>query len=125
MNKVTMKIWDRIFVLKVDYDCFRGEELLQIQKDAIQQFVGSEEKISASLPEVKEYCLKQNADDIGSEDIENIFKYVLPKSLYAKREDDKRVVALMCDYKFDMEHGLAVIFENEKVKAIGAQDIAL
>ena len=33
--------------------------------------------------------------------------------------------AIMCNYKFDMENGIAVVFENEKFSDIGKQDIIL
>lgn len=32
-------------------------------------------------------------------------------------------LALMCNYKFDPEHGIAIVFENGKYKEIGEQDI--
>jgi hypothetical protein len=31
----------------------------------------------------------------------------------------------MCNFKFDMEHGLAIVFEDEKLKKIGPQEIVL
>ena len=49
----------------------------------------------------------------------------MPKSLFVRRDEAKRIVAIMCDYRFDMEHGLAVVFENEQFKMIGEQDIIL
>lgn len=57
--------------------------------------------------------------------INNIFKYVAPKYLYVARNNEKHVVAIMCNYKFDPENGIAVIFENEKFSKIGMQDIIL
>ena len=41
------------------------------------------------------------------------------------RNEEKRIVALMCNYKFDIENGIAIVFENEKLKDIGIQDIIL
>ena len=41
------------------------------------------------------------------------------------REKEERVFAILCNYKFDIEHGLAVVYENEKFKTVGAQDITL
>lgn len=48
----------------------------------------------------------------------------MPKYLFVKREINKHVVA-MCNYKFDMEHGIAVVFENEMFSKIVSQDIIL
>ena len=77
------------------------------------------------MDQVKQYCLKSNKADIGSDNIENIFKYVAPKYLYVARNKDSRIVAIMCNYKFDPENGIAVVFENEKLNKIGMQDIIL
>ncbi len=32
-------------------------------------------------------------------------------------------IAILYDYNYDSEHGLAVVFENEILKEIGPQDI--
>lgn len=56
--------------------------------------------------------------------VDNIFKYVIPKTISVPKAK-KRVVAIMCNFKFDMEHGMAIVFEDEKIKKIGPQDIVL
>ena len=38
---------------------------------------------------------------------------------------NSRVVAIMCNYKFDMEHGIAIVFKNEMFSKIVSQDIIL
>ena len=59
------------------------------------------------------------------EAFENIFKYVMPKSIFVPHTKKHRIAAIMCNYKFDMEHGIAVVFENGKLKKVGTQDIVL
>lgn len=125
MSKEKITMWSREFDMEVKYDCYSGEEILQIQRDAIGAFLKSGAAIDAALDQVKQYCLKNNRVDIGSDSIENIFKYVAPKYLYVARNKEKRVVAIMCNYKFDPENGIAVVFENEKFSKIGMQDIIL
>ena len=125
MNKEKITIWGRDFDMEVKYDCYSGEEVLQIQKDALETFLKAGANIDASLDQVKQYCLKMNKADIGSDSIENIFKYVAPKYLYVERNKEKHVVAIMCNYKFDLENGIAIVFENEKFSKIGVQDIIL
>lgn len=121
MNK-TINVWGRDFRLEIIYDVFKGEEVLDEQITALSEFLKKKDILLKDATPVKEYCLKDRGDEIG-ETIENIFKYVIPTSLYIKRETKKRVVALLCNYKFDLEHGLAILFENEKLKEIGEQDI--
>ena len=88
-------------------------------------FLDAKHAIEDSLEAVKQYCLSCNATEIGTKTIENIFKYVAPKYLYIPRNADKHVVAIMCNYKFDPENGIAVVFENEQFKEIVRQDIIL
>lgn len=125
MNKVKVLIWGREFDLDVVYDCYSNEEILTLQKDAVEAFVRTDKAIAASLDIVREYCLSENREEIGSDVIENIFKYVAPKYLYVSRDEEKRVVSIMCNYKFDLENGIAVVFENEEFSKIGKQDIIL
>lgn len=125
MNKEKIEIWGRKLELGIKYDCYTGEEVLDSQKEALEAFLKSEENIASSLQEVKKYCLGQNREEIGNSDIENIFKYVAPKYLYVVRNTDRHIVSVMCNYKFDQENGIAVVFENEKFSKIGRQDIIL
>lgn len=125
MNKINVKIWGREYEMNIIYDCYSGEKVLSSQIDAVKAFSSSTQAIEESLPEVKKYCLTMDKEEINTDTIENIFKYVAPKYLYVSREDKKHVVSIMCNYKFDQEHGIAVVFENEKFSKIGKQDIIL
>ena len=115
-------IWGRDFELKVVYDCYAGEEILPLQKNTFEEFSNNAELLSSSLSDVKKYCIEENQDDIGSDQIENIFKYVMPESIYVKRDGR---VALICRYKFDAEHGIAVVFNGGKLEEVGSQDIIM
>ena len=77
-----------------------------------------------ALGEIKHYIERTSDTDVKAEKIDNIFKYVIPKRIFIPRTD-KKIMAILCDYKFDMENGIAVVFENEKFKEIGVQDIIL
>ena len=125
MNKIKMMLWGREFNLDITYDCYSNEKVLKSQETAVQDFSKAEELIDSSLEEVKKYCLSINKEEIGAEVIENIFKYVAPKYLFVPREENKQVVAIMCNYKFDSESGIAIVFENGKYKMIGKQEIIL
>ena len=116
-----MTIWGRDFDIKIIYDAFTGEEILDEQKMAFEAFIAESEKLLSDPGDVAQFCIKQNRKEIG-ETVTNIFKYVIPTSLLVKRDKKKRVVALLCDYRFDEEHGLALIFENERFVRIAPQD---
>jgi hypothetical protein len=123
MNKIDLNIWGRNFELNIIYQNFPNEEIISNQEKTLAGI--STIDFDMALPKVEAYIQKYNFDDISEDKITNIFKYVMPKNILIPRLYDKRVVALMCNYKFDMEHGMAVIFENERFKEVGLQDIIL
>lgn len=119
MNK-SIEIWNRKFNLPITFDCYENEEILDTQLDAIKEFKISEEMQEKS----KEAIIKQIKKNTESEsEIDNVFKYVRPMEIYVSRHKKKKIVGLMCVYKLDMEHGLAIVFENNKFVKIGEQDI--
>ena len=122
-KKLKVIIWDREFELSVIYQNFPGEEVIENQ----EKIAGTISTIDFSVAQkgVEQYIRKYNSADLNGDEIANIFKYVIPKSLLIPREYDKRIFAIMCNYKFDMEHGIAVVFEDEKYKTVGPQDIIL
>ena len=124
-DKIKVTIWGRELELGITYDCYSGEEILEAQKDAVQAFVKATNNIDKALDSVKKYCLSENKEEIGSSTIENIFKFVAPKYLYIVRDAKKHVVSIMCNYKFDVENGIAIVFENEQFSKIVKQNIIL
>ncbi len=123
MNKIKINIWGRDFELYISYHIFPGENITETQmhtSEAISQI-----DFTDSLGEVKKYIVKDNSELFGSRSIDNIFKYVKPKCIMVARSKQEHIFAIMCDYKFDMEHGLAVVYENGIFKQVGPQDIIL
>lgn len=124
MPKVKMNIWGRDFKLDVIYDMYEGESITALQKETLKAFIESEEVINDALDKVKQHIIKSELSG-GLTSIDNVFKYVKPKAVFIKRDKKKRVAALLCDYKFDIEHGIAVALRNEKVVAIGSEDLII
>ncbi len=121
MHKIKTKIWDREFVLDVCKQCFPGEDPTTVQNEAEAYLESFIQALNASLKNVKEYVVHHGANITS---VNNIFKYVMPKSIFIPRTKN-RVTALLCNYKFDPEHGIAIVFENGKLKQIGMQDCVL
>lgn len=124
MNKVKVVLWGREFNIVVSYSCYPGEVITQVQKDALTEFCTQQNPVDGMLDELKQYVINTSDGKLESTNIDNIFKYVMPQSLYIPRSP-KKMVAVICNYKFDMENGIAVVFENGEFKQIGAQDIIL
>ena len=68
---------------------------------------------------------KNSTVSLADNEIENIFRYVMPKSIFVPHSKSHQIAAILCNYKFDAEHGVAVVFENGHFKKIGTQDIVL
>ena len=125
MTNTNIEIWGRKFNLKIEYDCCEGDDILPTQVTAIENLREAKSAIFDAKEKVEAYCLSKNHYEIGADHIENIFKYVMPKYLFVRRTEAKRIVAIMCNYRFDTENGIAVVFENEKLIQVGNQDIIL
>ena len=122
MDKLSFTIWGREFELDVVFDCYPGEQVTMAQRQALGNFIGRPDLLDDVKTEVEKYC-KQMDPSVTTD---NIFKFVIPRSLFVKRDkNDCRILSLMCAFKLDIEHGLAVVFRNEIFEQIGPQDIIL
>ena len=120
MPKQKITIWEREFELNVVFDCYKGEEVTNIQKEALKNFLAHPELLDGCRKKVEEYC-KNSQPDIN---LENIFRFVVPQAIFVSRSNE-HLIGIMCAYKFDMEHGLAIVFRNEVFDKIGTQDIII
>ena len=110
MNK-SFEIWGQQFNLEVIFDTFEGEEVSSKQEEALNKFVEMSSSLLSDSSSISKY-LVETSNGMVTEPV-NVFEYVLPKSLFIKRSEDKRVVVLLCDYKLDLEHGIALVYEDE------------
>lgn len=122
---IVLEIWGREFSLPVDYDCYEGEEITETQIRALKQFITHTEWIEQSKSAVENYCKEQVMSDDENNKKDNIFSYIKPECLFVKRDKDNPRIALMCKYRYDLEHGLAVVFSSDGEVAVGLQDIIL
>ncbi|MBQ6980315.1 MAG: hypothetical protein IJQ07_06690 [Clostridia bacterium] len=126
MNNLEIEIFGRKFNLDIIYDCFDNEKITEIQRDTFLNFISQKNiLLEKAQQKLKEYLSINYKAQIGN-DVDNIFRYIKPQYVYIKRSvTQERVIALLCSFKFDLEHGLAIIIKNEKEFLIGAQDIIL
>ena len=122
-KKQKLLIWGREFDLDIVFNNYPGEDIVENENLVVENL--SSIDFSDSLEPIKQYILKYYSDNLEDKDISNIFKYVIPRRILVIKDVSKRVFAVMCNFKFDMEHGLAILYENEQYKEVGAQDIVL
>ena len=118
-----MKIWGRTLEIKIQFDVYEGEKILDSQEKVLKLFQDESNDILASDDQIKKYCISNNKDEIG-DSVDNIFKYVVPNTIYIPRDNENKIV-LLCDYRFDLEHGLAIVFQNNKLIDICPQEDVL
>ncbi|MGN0594663.1 MAG: DUF6985 domain-containing protein [Hominimerdicola sp.] len=118
-------IWGRKMTLPVEYDCYEGEEVTKSQLQALEHFKSHTEWIGKSKSIVEDYCKEQVMDDDKNLKKDNIFSYIKPECLFIKRDKENPRIALMCKYRYDLEHGLAVVFSSKGEATVGLQDIIL
>lgn len=118
-------IWGRNFTLPIEYDCYEGETVTEEQVKALQHFISHSEWIANSKSYVEDFCKDQVMEDDENSKKDNIFSYIKPECIFVKRDKGHPRVALMCKYRYDLEHGLAVVFSSGGNVTVGIQDIIL
>ena len=129
IKKIKINIWNRGFELPIEYDCFSNEKVTDSQINALNVFLKDKALLDKAKISIEDYCKKDLDEDKenknkDNKNKDNIFTYIIPHYIYVKR-DEKPRVALMCKYKYDMEHGLAVVFHSNGKIEVGLQDIIL
>lgn len=122
IKEYKMIIWHRKFTLEVNYDLYPGEAVTESQINLLNYFLKNKNILVKAKKEIKRYCdLAINADEDNRKK-EDIFDYIMPDYIFVKHDDIKPRLALMCKYKYDPEHGLAIIYEKDGTISIGPQD---
>lgn len=124
IKELNISIWERAFLLPIEYDCYDDEVMTDAQKSAVKILAMHPERIVSAKVQVERFCRKEVLEDSENNKKDNIFSYVKPEYLFVKHEDKPRV-AIMCKYRYDMEHGLAIVFSNDGDITVGSQDIIL
>lgn len=124
INELNISIWERAFLLPVEYDCYDDEVVTDSQKSAVKMLTMHPEWIASAKMQVERFCREEVLKDCENNRKDNIFSYVKPECLFVKHEAKPRV-AIMCKYRYDLEHGLAVVFFADGRIAVGSQDIIL
>ena len=125
IKEVEFKIWDRDFTLPVYFETFKDMDVIKVQETALNTLLQNKEWIDAALSSVQEYSKKALLEDKTNNKKDNVFSYVKPESLFIECVPNNPRVAIMCKYRYDLEHGLAIIFSNDGRVEVGLQDIIL
>lgn len=125
IESLKITIWGRDFSLPIEYDCYEGETITTQQFDAVNCFSAHTEWVEDAKSYVEAFCKDQVMEDEENSKKDNVFSYIKPESIFVKRDKEHPRVALMCKYRYDLEHGLAVVFFSNGEITVGIQDIIL
>lgn len=124
IEKINISIWNRSFELPINYNCYEGEKVTKEQIVLLNKFIEHPEWIDNSKDAVENYCRQQVLEDEENQKVENIFSYIKPMSVFVKNVKKPRI-GLICKYRYDEEHGLAIVFDETGSISVGSEDIIL
>lgn len=124
-DELELTIWGRDFTLPIAYECYDGETITAEQRKAAEAFASRPDRIEAAKSKVESYCKEAVMEDADNQKKDNIFSYIKPERLFVKHDKGSPRTALMCKYRYDPEHGLAVVFKPDGSVAVGSQDIII
>lgn len=124
-KEVELNIWNRDLILPVYFESFKDVEVQDVQEAALAKLLENSEWITAALPIVQAYCKSALLEDETNNKKDNVFSYVKPESIFVESASENPRVSIMCKYRYDLEHGLAVVFGNDGSVEVGLQDIIL
>ena len=105
---------------------FDDEEISLVQKKTYSEFMDNIKEIfNKTFNALKDYCSKNYNISLNET---NFYKYIVPKQIYIKRESNGNNycrLAILCNFKEDVENGLAVVCKNNEIIEVGMQDIIL
>ena len=124
IDSLKINIWGRDFILRVNFNLYKGESIFPEQTELLNSLVTKKQWIENAKQKVISYCLEEVLGDEENTKKDNIFSYIMPDYIFIRHEE-KPKIAIMCNYRYDMEHGLAIVFDKNGFIELGPQDIIL
>ena len=102
-----INIWNRDLELEISYEIVSEAGITDSQRKNFELFKSIEKCKLENPDDMISFCKKNDNDKI-KDNIDNIFKYVMPREILI---GEKRV-SILCDYRYDMDDRIAIVFEN-------------
>lgn len=118
MSKVKIQVWGRDFTLDIFFDEYK--EYISCAQFETASLL-ADKAIEDGTEVIKDYIKTHITSDTPIECVDNIFKYVIPTSVYIPDTEDSEYI-VMCDYKYDLEHGIALKYGKDGLISIDSQD---
>lgn len=122
-KKVDLVIWGKKFCLPFECaDSVDPGHLTNIELSVKQFSDNSEDITDKSIPAVKEYVNK-SAKMIGIVKVDELLECINPHMLLIGIDSGNTNIALLCGFKYDPEHDIAIIYREQLLVEVGSQDL--
>lgn len=125
LNSLEVTIWGKEFSLPIEYEFYEEDPVTEQQIEAVTLFTEHPEWLDNAKQSVEQYCKEQVLSDNMNDKKDNIFSYIKPVYFFVEQNEQEPSIALMLNYRYDPEHGLAVVFKIDGEIIVGSQDIIL
>lgn len=125
LNSLEATIWGKEFSLPIEYESYEEDPVTEQQIEAVTLFIEHPEWMDNAKQSVEQYCKEQVLSDNMNDKKDDIFSYVKPVYFFVEQNEQEPSIALMLNYRYDPEHGLAVVFKIDGEIIVGSQDIIL
>lgn len=117
-----MVLWDNPLLMELEVAFSPYMEPTAVQKEAYQRFFQrADELIETAKGPIQDFCLKQDRDEFEQIDISDLYLFVRPDSIYIDcphNGGQDRIVALVCEYRFNMDSDVVAVFRNEQLERV-------
>lgn len=117
VKKQKLLFWGTVLDIKIKATAYKGDEILQPQRDSYKQFMENIVVISARSLQLTADYLKKNYGISGHDRVKEL---VTPRTILFKRDGS---YGILCDFELDEEHGLVICMAPKE--EVGIQDIFL
>lgn len=122
IKRIEIDLWGRHFSLPVEYENYYGDEVSTEQLQAVCRITDHPEKIIAAKKMVETYCHRDVERDKNNKKKDNIFSYVQPRDVYVKSTEGC-AIGIMCNYRYNEDDGLAIVFYQDGTIRVGEQGL--
>jgi len=110
-------LWDETYDLRIVADAYLGELITEAQRESYLIFLDNVERFSKrSLELVAEYISKV----YERVDANHVHTLMVPTAILFQQDG---AFGILCDFKYDEEHGLAIMLYPKSQEQAGMQDI--
>jgi hypothetical protein len=126
IKSIDLVVWGTVSNLPIEFSSSVAPNYLSVAEESVRQFANNSSAITEGTRTAVESYIKKTAFAIGISTPGFLTDCVKPHMLLVRVDDDGCVsIALLCGFKYDPEHDIAIVFRNQELVEVGSQDIVV